>query len=85
MYVPINKSSCVAQWVKNLALSLQWLRSLLWPSFNPWPRNFPMPWVQPKTKIKPNQKNIYLYLSISVYLPTYLCPYSKNKVIIMKA
>ena len=29
-----NRSSLVAQWVKNLALSLLWL------GFDPWPRNF---------------------------------------------
>ena len=28
------------QWVKDLALSLQWLGSLLWHGFNPWLRNF---------------------------------------------
>ena len=26
----------MAQWVKDLALSLQWLRSLLWHRFDPW-------------------------------------------------
>ena len=29
----------VAEWVKDLALPLQWLRSLLWYGFDPWPRN----------------------------------------------
>ena len=38
----------VAQWVKDLALSLLWLWSLLWHEFDPWPRNFHIPWVQPK-------------------------------------
>ena len=28
-----NRNSLVAQWVKDLALSLQWLRSMLWHSF----------------------------------------------------
>ena len=41
-------SSLVAQWVKDLVLSLQQLRSLLWCGFHPWPRNFCMLWVQPK-------------------------------------
>ena len=31
------------QQVKDLVLSLQW------PRFNPWPRNFHMPWVWQKT------------------------------------
>ena len=38
----------MAQPVKDLILSPQWLRSLLWLEFDPWPRNFPMPWVWPK-------------------------------------
>ena len=32
------QSSLVARWVKDLSLSLQWLRLLLWCRFNPWPR-----------------------------------------------
>ena len=32
--------------VKDLALSLLWLQSLLWLGLNPWPRNFHMPRVQ---------------------------------------
>ena len=35
-------SSLVAQWVKDLVLSLLWL------GFNPCPGNFRMPWTQPK-------------------------------------
>ena len=34
-------SYLVAQHVKNLVLSLQWLSSLLWYGFDPWPRNLP--------------------------------------------
>lgn len=34
------RSSLVSQWIKDLALSLQWLRSLLWCRFNPWPWKF---------------------------------------------
>ena len=30
----------MAQWVKDPALTLQWLGSLLWCEFHPWPRNF---------------------------------------------
>ena len=36
----------MAQWVKDLALSL------LWQEFDPWPGNFQMPWGQPKKKKK---------------------------------
>ena len=40
---------------KDSALSLQWLRSLLWHRFDPWPRNFHVPQTWPKY--------IYIYLS----------------------
>ena len=40
----------MAQWVKDLVLSLQWLRLLLWCGPHPWPRNFCMPWVRTKKK-----------------------------------
>ena len=42
----------MAQWVKDLVLSLLWLGSLLWHGFNPWPGNFRMPQVWPKKKKK---------------------------------
>ena len=45
-----GRSSLVAQWVKDPVLSLQWLRSLLWRGFNPWPGNFHMLRVQPRKK-----------------------------------
>ena len=41
-------SSHKAQRDKNLALSLQWLRLLLWLGLNPQPGNFHMLWVRPK-------------------------------------
>jgi len=34
-----SRSSLVAQWVKDPALSLPWLRSQLWLGFDPWPGN----------------------------------------------
>ena len=45
-------SSLVAQWVKDLTLSLQWLGSLLWLGFDPWPGNSHMPQVWQKKKKK---------------------------------
>ena len=56
----------VAQQVKYPALlSLQWLGSLLWCMFNPWPRNF---WMQqawpPKNKPKQQKKNHSLSLPV---------------------
>ena len=38
----------MAQWVKDLALSLQWLGSLLWHELDPEPGNFHMLQAQPK-------------------------------------
>ena len=40
----------VAQWVQYPALSLQWLESLLWLGFDPWPGNFHVLWVGPKRR-----------------------------------
>ena len=40
----------MAQWVKDLALSLQQLGFLLWLRFDPWPQELPLPRVQPKKK-----------------------------------
>lgn len=50
--------SLLAQWEKELALSLLWLRLLLWHWFSPWPRNFHLPWAQPKKKKK---KKVYIH------------------------
>ena len=63
------RSSLVALWVKDLALSLLWLRSLLWP----W--NFHMPWEQPKRNKK--EKTYFLTqgmvaLLFSCYFKMYL-------------
>ena len=41
----------MVQWVKNLALSLQWLGSLLWHRFDSWPGNFHTSRAWPKKKI----------------------------------
>ena len=42
----------MAERVKDLELSLQWLRSLLWCRLDPWLRNLHMLQVQPKKKKK---------------------------------
>ena len=39
-----------------MALLLQWPRSLLWPGFDSWPRNFCMPWTQPGRKTKQSKQ-----------------------------
>ena len=49
------RSSLVAHWVKDLALSLQWLR------FSHWPGNFHMPKAWPKKKRRRRRKKITLY------------------------
>ena len=36
------------QWVNDPVLLLQWLGLLLWLGFDPWPRNFHIPWAWPK-------------------------------------
>ena len=48
----MEKSSHVVQQVKDLALSLQQLRPMLWCEFNPRPRKFHMPQVLPKKEKK---------------------------------
>ena len=50
------------QQVKDLALSLQHLGSLLWHEFNPWSGNFHMPQAGPKKK-----KNLYIHIYIKLY------------------
>ena len=50
----------MVQGVKNPALSLQWLGSLLWLRFDPWPGNFHMPQAQQKKrkKTRPRKKGL---------------------------
>ena len=51
----------MTQWVKDPALSLQWLGPLLWRMFNPWPRNFHMPQAQPGKKKKVSLGRIFTH------------------------
>ena len=44
----LYRSSSVAQWVKDLVLSLLRFRSLLWCGFDSWPGNFYRLWAQPQ-------------------------------------
>ena len=46
------RSFLMALQVKDLALSLLWLRPLLWCGFDPWPWAFPVPKEQSKKKKK---------------------------------
>ena len=55
----------VVQSVKDLALSPLWFGSLLRHGFDPWPRNFHMPQVQPKkTKKKKKKKKKMPFFSL---------------------
>ena len=58
--------------VKNPALSLLWLWSLLWGEFDPWPGNFHMSWVQP-IYIYTHTHTIYkhLFKTLSVCICAY--------------
>ena len=47
----------MAQGVKDLVLSLQWLGSLRWGRFDPWPGNLHMPWAQP-------EKSCYISIAV---------------------
>ena len=62
----------MSQWVKDLALSLLWLRLPLWHRFDPWPPNFHRPRAQPKEK-----KNKTGELQPAGLLPVYV-----NKVLL---
>ena len=51
--------SCGAA-IKDLALSLQWLESLLWHGFYPWLGNFHVLWAWPKNPKKPVPRTLFL-------------------------
>ena len=48
----MNGVPTVVQWVKDLVLLQLWLRLQLQLGFDPWPRNFHMPLVQPRKRKK---------------------------------
>ena len=75
----------MAQWVKDLVLSLQWLGLLLWCGFDPWPRNFHMLEVQPKKK-KKNLENISILLYVFKFackIFQYSMKHRKSKIMIV--
>ena len=55
--------------VKDPVLSLLWLRSLLWWTFDPWPRNFHMPHAWPKR---------ILIFTFVAYIQYMLPPFSRH-------
>ena len=67
-----SRSSSVVQQVKDLALLLPWLRSLLWSRFSPWPPNFHMPWVwAPPPRQKKINMTFTVYFKVE-HLPIFL-------------
>ena len=58
----------VAQQFKDPALLQLWHRSQLWLGFDPWPRNFHMPWAWSKKKEKKRERNYFNKL-IFLHLP----------------
>ena len=85
-----NWSSLVIQRVKDPALSLLWIRLLLWHKFSPWPRNFCMPWVQLKKKKKEMKKidpqdiitDLHTVASGKVMKTKKPCIHSSNKLLL---
>ena len=57
------RSSLVTQQIKGPALSLLWLGLLLWHGFDPWPWNFYIPPVWPKTNTTTTTTNNSLWAS----------------------
>ena len=60
--------------VKDMVLSLLWLRLLLWHRFDPWPRNFHMPGELPKKTKKKKQKKqkTHTHTQIHIYIKKYM-------------
>ena len=61
----------MTQWIKDPALSLLWLRSLLWHRLDPWPGNFHMLQAQPnkekdEQKKKNNESLLYQILKYAI-------------------
>ena len=46
-WIKQTRNSLVPQWIKDMVLSLQWLRPLLGHAFDPWSGNFHMLWAWP--------------------------------------
>ena len=73
-----GRSSSVAQQVKDPALSLKQLRSLLWCRFDPWPGNLHMPQAQPKRKKNGNSQNMWILNTTFFFL--FLSPPRKSPI-----
>ena len=59
----------MAQRVKDLVVVLQWLWVTVWPEYDPWPRNFHMPWARPKHKMTKKRKFSVLFsLDSALYI-----------------
>ena len=71
----------MAQWVKQLVLSLLWLRPLLWRGFDPWPWNFHLLQMRPKEKKKKGiwYATSYIRKRGYKYIHTYMLIYFLNQ------
>ena len=76
-------SSPVAQQVKDPVLLLQWLGSLLWYGFSPWPRKFHMPQMQPKKTLSYIMEFFFKNINISQWLGKYLGMEHRRKYLIL--
>ena len=65
-----KKSSLVMQWVKDLALSTQWLSCCCAMGFSPWPENFHLTPKQPKKIFKFNKVYVLFFLKDMMLLHT---------------
>ena len=61
----------MAQWVKDLALSLQWLGLLLWHKFDPWPRELPHALGSAKKKKSPKGGGLKIIFSSRLTLASF--------------
>ena len=74
------ETSVVAQWVKDPMSSLQQLGSLLWHRFDPWPRNFYMPWAwHPRPPCKKKTKVIFFYESSQLWKLSYTWSFRRTE------
>ena len=71
-------SSLVVQPVRDLALSLQWLRLLPWHGFNPWPGNLHTPQAQPKKKRERDRIETLILLVHTLYSINFYAPLKKK-------
>ena len=68
MQIKSSQSFLVVQWVKHLALTLQWPGLQLWHRFDPWLGNFHMMWMWPKKILIMTQRSYTVCLQTHQFL-----------------